>query len=906
MTRDMFIWWLTAQAFGMVGLPLTRFLFRALPDRGYAFGKSLGLLLSGYLAWLLAMLGLAPFGRGLLVICALAVGAIGLFITKDQRPTTNDQRTSTPRTVTIFNVQFSIPAGWRLLLCYEILFALALIFVALLRSYNPDPWGTERPMDYALFNAIRGSTAFPPHDPWLAGYSINYYYFGYLLMAAVSLVSGIAQGVAYNLSLALIFALTALGVAGVVVNLIGLTVKDEGRRTKDDRNIYRPSSVVRGPWSVVSGRIGAVLLAVVLVLFAGNQGGALEVVTGLEAPLAMDARDLARALQNGLGKREPLYLQYPYKPWAPELTTVLTPTDMVANFNWWNPSRAVWDTSRDPGDPTKYYAITEFPFFSFWLGDMHPHVMALPFGLLALALALQTIARPAAPTFAQGRRGWAELALIGIILGSLYTINSWDFPTYVLLFLGALLLLYVRLGNSVPMRENSSFVARHSSLSNVWWRHLAPQAVMALLAAWVFFAPFYLTFRSLVGGKQPLIDLPILSTITRTIGFVTWTKTPLHSFVIIFGLALLPLVAYVIAQSSQLVQQSELIPAEPADDQAADADQPASEPVAAATHAEQLGFAARLWMPDSWRYLPLALLAVLLLGVAAGFPLLVLLVLAIYAARLAITRARQPAEAFVLMAFALICLICFGTELVYIRDVFESRMNTIFKFYYQAWLIWGVLAGYAVWWLVAVFFRTENQELRTKRRQLWHAGSRFLVLGSLMIFVALLAGALVYPWLTAGKTFRDDQRIGLDGKTPPEHTPEGAAAIAWLRDNAAGDAVVLEAVGDDYDGRGIGANAVSASTGRATVLGWPGHEQQWRGGDPLSYAQIEPRKADVTEIYSGTDTLKAAELLKKYKVGYIYVGVAEQATYPQLDPNKLAQLGEQAFQQGNVTIYRVR
>jgi YYY domain-containing protein len=307
----------------------------------------------------------------------------------------------------------------------------------------------------------------------------------------------------------------------------------------------------------------------------------------------------------------------------------------------------------------------------------------------------------------------------------------------------------------------------------------------------------------------------------------------------------------------------------------------------------------------SWRYLPLALLAVLLLGIAVGFPLLVLLVLAIYAARLAIMRAAQPAAAFVLMAFALVCLICFGTELVYIRDVFELRMNTIFKFYYQAWLIWGVLAGYALWWLFSGR-RMKDEGQTTGASARWSLAVRRSSLAVLaVLFVALLAGALVYPWLTAVKAFRDDQRIGLDGKTPPEHTPEGAAAIAWLRANAAGDAVILEAVGDDYDGRGIGANAVSASTGLATVLGWPGHEQQWRGGDPPSYAQIEPRKADVTEIYSGTDTLKATELLKKYKVDYIYVGTAEQTTYT-LDPNKLAQLGEQVFQQGNVTIYRVK
>jgi uncharacterized membrane protein len=118
--------------------------------------------------------------------------------------------------------------------------------------------------------------------------------------------------------------------------------------------------------------------------------------------------------------------------------------------------------------------------------------------------------------------------------------------------------------------------------------------------------------------------------------------------------------------------------------------------------------------------------------------------------------------------------------------------------------------------------------------------------------------------------------------------------------------VILEAVGDDYDGRGIGANAVSASTGLATVLGWAGHQQQWRGGDPLSYAQIDPRRADVATIYNAGDLEQARGLLGKYGVDYIYVGTAEQATYDQLDLTKLAQLGEQVFQQGNVTIYQVK
>jgi YYY domain-containing protein len=874
MTTQIFIWWLVAQALGLAGLPLARFVFRALPDRGYAFAKPLGLLLTGYLAWLIAMLGLAPFGAPLLVLSALAVGGIGLFVA---RRTTNDDTYHTAR-FSILNSQFSIPQNWRMILGYEALFALALVFLASLRSRDfdgfigPNPWGTERPMDYALFNAILRSASFPPHDPWLSGYSINYYYFGYLLMAVMATLSGLATSVAYNLSLALIFALTALGVAGMVFNLIVLTTTDD-----------HPTSYVSGRWSVVGGRLTAIVLAVVLVLFAANQGGALQVITGTTMAVALEAPDLGRAIVNGLGPREPLYLSRPFKGEYFDGTSVITPTSILEatkTFNYWNPTRAVWDDYSQDGETARRYAITEFPFFSFWLGDMHPHVMALPFGLLALALALQTVARPAAPPFAMGRRGWLELALTSVMLGSQYLINSWDFPTYLLLFLGALLILHVRLGTKCPELgqqeelEGAEGIATPRPVRRVWWRLYASQAIMVLLGAVLLFIPFHLTFRSLVGRLDPVINLPILSTITRTLGIVTRSRTPIYSFLIIFGLFLLPLVVYVAAQgpAGTSITRS---------------------PVHPFTR-------SLLWIA----------LATLILGPLIGFPMLVLLPLAIYAALLAVERAEQPAAAFTLWGFAVGCLILFGTDVVYIRDVFEgysARLNTIFKFYYQAWLIWGLLAGYALWWLAAVFLRTENHpegaRPRIASRRLSTLGSRFLVFGSFGLFALLLVGALVYPWLTAGKSLREGQTVGLAGKTPREQTPDGAAAIAWLRANTSHNAVILEAVGGDYNGEGFG--GVSAATGLATVMGWPGHEDQWRGGDPAVRAMIEPRKAGVTTIYTTTDVEQARTLLEKYKVNYVYIGQLERTTFPPEGLAKFAQLGEPVFQQGDVTIYRV-
>jgi YYY domain-containing protein len=801
-------------------------------------------------------------------------------------------------------------SSWRMLLGYEALFALALLFLALLRSHDlgfvgPNPWGTERPMDYALFNAIRQSERFPPHDPWMAGYSINYYYFGYLLMACATMLSGLSPAVAYNLSLALVFALAALGASGLVYNLVGLT-RPEGKGLRGQQAADEKAFALGTRRSAFS-RWPAMLLAVVLVLFAGNQGGALQLLVGDYRVVALDGRQVVSAVVQAIGGVSQISVPNPTEAVEIGVIDSLEGRDATGEFNWWWPSRSVWDTYWECDQSTgacttvRRYVITEFPFFSFWLGDMHPHVMALPFGLLAMALALHTIARPALPAFGRRREGWLELVLVGIVLGSLYVINSWDLPTYVLLFLGALAVRFARDRVAVgerPRAENHRPGTRdqgpktqdtearqgaeemlhgdvalaltthdsqlkHSALSA---QHVvlafARQAGIVLLAAFALFLPFHLTFRSLVGGKEPLVDIPLLGGITRTIGFVTWGRTELHQFLIIFGLFLVPLVAHVLLQGR------------------------------------------RAWAADEGsllRWWPWATLLALALGVAIGFPLFALLPLGLGAARLAFVRAEEPAAAFTLGAFALGCAVCFGTELVYIRDTFESRFNTIFKFYYQVWLIWGVLAAYAVWFLVAGR-RTSDRGSEAGRRVGRFALSS-LVLG---LFVALLAGALVYPWHTAGQAFAEGQQVGLAGVTPRERTPDGAASIAWLRANARGDDVLLEAVGPAYDVGSLGFGGVSSATGLAAVMGWEGHQKQWRGGQPAVYEQIEPRAADVATIYSTADVSLAQQLLQKYGVDLIYVGGAERGTYPPEGLEKLAQIGEVVFQQGDVTIYRMR
>ena len=906
-------WWLVIQIIGIAALPLTTFLLRSLPERGYAFSKAVGLLSSTYLVWLLAMFGLGSFSVVLVVLAIAAVAGVGLALLRMQ----GVPLAPAPFVAWLRGI---VQQHWRMVLLSEAIFLLALIGAAWLRAHTlgfvgPHPWGTERPMDFAFFNAIRYSNAFPPPDPWLAGYSINYYYFGYMIMAVVAVLSGLEPAVAYNLSLALIFALTAQGIAGIISTLIALSHPAPPPAT-DTPAAPPPAHNHRlrqqGQWL-------APLLGMIVVLLAANQAGALQVIIGDYRVVALDAPQLASALGQALrNSGDVITLPHPAHTQEGDFGTfeTLERGDRVADFNWWWPSRALWDAFRDPASDTtlRRYNITEFPFFSFWLGDMHPHVMALPFNLVALVLALATVARSSLPPFAQGRIGWLELLLTGMILGSLYIINSWDLPTYLLLYTAALVVLAVRVAGGI---------------GQVAWRPVGKLLGMVLLAQYLLFLPFHLTFRSLVGFAAPLTDIPLLSRLSTILAPVVQGRSELHSFLIIFGLFLLPLLAmlYLLPASAAVPPPSPAdhpaVPDHPDHPAAPPPDTAPSPDTAQATAAPSpteatggTGSGGRIvvtqgggallieptvaaapaapatpalhWRGDWLAWLPLVLLPA---GLLLNFPLLALGGLMVFAFVQAIRWAQFPALAFSALVIALGSAICFGTEIVFIRDVFNNRMNTIFKFYYQVWLLWGTLTAFAVWWLMVV------PRLRWQRR---------VVYATLTVWLVLLLGSLVYPFVTLQTLARDGQFYGLAGITPRENTPAGAAATAWIRANVPPGSVVLEAVsptGGSYNGEGFA--AISASTGRPTVIGWVGHQVQWRGGDAQARAELEPRKADVELIYSTPDVAQAQALLQKYRVAYVYIGELERRIMSPESIAKFDQLGEPVFVQDEVTIYRI-
>ncbi len=212
-------WWLGIEILGLAALPLAWRLFRNLPDRGYPLAKPLGILLTSYLVWLSCSFGFLANTRSAIVVCLLVVAALSALYYWRGRGTSGSGTARESGNGRPGLLEFT-RRNRQLIVANEVLFAVAFGLWVVVRAYNPEIAGTEKPMDFAFLNAILRSEYFPPLDPWLSGFAISYYYFGYLVMAVVTKLSGVPSEVAFNLAIALLLALAANGAFSLTYNLV--------------------------------------------------------------------------------------------------------------------------------------------------------------------------------------------------------------------------------------------------------------------------------------------------------------------------------------------------------------------------------------------------------------------------------------------------------------------------------------------------------------------------------------------------------------------------------------------------------------------------------------------------------------------------------------------------------------
>ncbi len=822
------LWWLVIlEGVGWVAFPLAFVALSALRDRGFALAKAVGLLLWGYVTWLLPSLKWVPYSRELIAgaLAGLALLSLGVGIGRHAE------------------MAAFFKARWRLVIAYEVIFLAAFGAFLWVRCGNPDLWhpvtGGEKPMDLAYLTAILKSVSFPPYDPWFAGGAMNYYYFGWVLLASIIKLTGIVPEVAYNLAIPTLFALVFSGAVGIVYNLTASAEEEGGWFPRPLRY----------------GLAGGCLLAIL-----GNLGELTLVVGGL------------RQLGEGVAfqSRVPLLkaiVQVGAGLW--QVLSKRTPLPFRSEWWYWNPTRVM-----------KFGEINEFPFFSFLYGDLHAHILAMALALLALGAALQVAlrsrarapweGRPAAPwPGILGRLGLStdtilSLGLGSLVLGALWAANTWDYPTYTLIFLIAL---------AIGVYEERRRFDRQA------WLWLGVRGASTVVASYLLFGPFHGRFGS------------AYSQIERWRG----PRTPLGDYVIIHGVFLFILAFYLLALAFRPGVRNGV-----------------ARTVRLFWHHWKRRW--RAWvLYERWVRCPtlgyslawvaLALGGAVWLGLvmagawlwALALPLVGVGAALCLSARLAPERRLQAVWITLGLAMTL------AVEVVVLKgDI--GRMNTVFKFYLQVWILWALSAGAGLAYLA-------RDEARWPRRwrALWRWG-----LG------VLLLAASMYPPLATWARLRDrwDPSLPptLDGMaymTTAAHSENGSPitleydrrAIWWMREHIPGTPVVAEANTPFYRWGG----RISVYTGLPTILGWDWHQKQQRAA--YSGLVVDWRQQDVNDLYNTHDVSLARQIIARYNVRYIYVGELEAAYY---DPAGLAKFEamvgtdlEVVYRDGPVTIYRV-
>jgi YYY domain-containing protein len=804
------LWYIVLLVLGLVTFPLAYTLLPKLPGRGYTLSRTFGLLLWGYVFWLFGSLGILQNNLGGILFSLAAVISASIFALR--------------------KTDFGEIRSWFVehrayVIVGELVFLAAFAGWAFVRSANPEITATEKPMELAFINAVLRSPTFPPHDPWLAGYAISYYYFGYVLVGLLAKLTGTVAGIAFNLGVALVFGLAAAGIFGLVYDFLSVGgIPSRGHNPRAKRTFL----ALMGP---------------VYTLLVSNAVGFLELLHARGVFWQMGANGALRSnFWSWLDLKD--LVNPPVQPFSPVPGRYLW---------WWRASRVINDVSFTGGQQE---VIDEFPFFSFLLADLHPHVLAIPFAFLAVALAFNLFLGGFSGRF----KAWilefdlspTGLLVGGLVLGGMAFLNTWDFPIYVALFAGAYILQQA---------------LRKGWRSERLWEFFTLGFLLGGVGV-ALYLPFYIGFSSQAGGILPNILNP-----TRGVQLWVMFGTLFVPVFLFLGHAVrsqrgslgrgiglsLSFALLLWALTWLIIGGVQLVPG-------------AVEQVLASLGADS--GAAVIEESLSRRFSAIGGVATLVVLIGLG--------LATLLPDQNSHQDRPPvhgnaAYPFIILLILIGGLLVLVPEFFYLRDLFSTRMNTVFKFYYQAWLFWSLAAAFGT-------------------AALFQKGSGVPGLLRSAVIIGALGIGLVYPVLslqTKTNQFSPGSGFQLDGTLHGAYlSQDDQAAVAWFHSQPVGP--LVESVGGSYSGHG----RISAHTGIPALLGWPFHQNQWRGG----YEEVGSREGDIERIYRSSNWEEVKMLLDQYQVRYIYVGSLERTRYAVNDAKFYRNL-DVAFEQGSVVVF---
>jgi YYY domain-containing protein len=521
-----------------------------------------------------------------------------------------------------------------------------------------------------------------------------------------------------------------------------------------------------------------------------------------------------------------------------------TPMPLYPGDWYWYPSRVI------PGEP-----ITEFPYFSFIYADLHAHLIALPITVLVISWCLSVVLSKAR---------WGEkderLRLIGtivgftlggLVIGALRPTNTWDFYTYTVF--ASIALLYSILRHYHPRLNLKLKRGRLIEKMGV-----ALLAVMALVSLSVLlYQPFSYWFR------QGYTNIEI------------WKgdRTPLNSYLTHWGLFLFVIASWMGWETYHWLKTT---------------------PQSALKFLKPY----QQWINAGLIFFLILLLALLILGVSIA---LVAIPLGLWAVILMLRQGCSDGRRFLLFMIGTAVTLTLVVELIYLPgDI--GRMNTVFKFYLEAWILFALSAGVCLGWVV-------------KSLRYWNNHLEFFWQGVLFL---LVASATLFTLMGTADKIRDrmatDAPHTLDGMSYMEYATyydmgvemvleEDYQVIKWMQENIEGSPVILE--GQAYEYRW--GNRYTIYTGLPGVVGWNWHQRQQRA--ILRSNIVQERVDAVGTFYLTEDLTYVMDFIEEYDVSYIILGQLERAFFPGPGLDKFAayesQLWEEVFRYESTIVYEV-
>lgn len=949
MSHPVLIWLALVELLGLAAFPLAYFVCRRLSDRGWIVGKTIGLVLTAWLVWVLVSTGLFAYSASNIWIVIGTVVAVGGLLWLIQRK----------------QLLAFLRSQRREILVCEAVFLAAFVLFLLLRMWYPDlghqfsPVSAtnagsgrmgEKQLELAFLNAISRSRTFPPLDPFFAGGYINYYYFGYVLVASICKATTIAPAVGFNLAIPTFFGLLAATTFSI------------------GRTITR---------STIFG-----LVTVLFTCCIGNLNGLVQVVQGLQSVATVHSSIpfLGGCIEAGDGIIQALFYHR-----------------AIPAFDFWQSTRLI---------PPAGINFAEFPYFTYLFGDLHAHLMAFPMDLAVVAISLSlALSLPDD----DNRRIAATIVVAGLILGAIEATNPLDFPTYLAVLAAGLLAGYIglrRRGGRAYPRSSSGMVrdraeplgltreeARPEPVAiPVLSAHARPSATrteafdgsrtyepaaidcetagrvvpfershgvhslvrqVAYSLAWTAAAGVlaFALFPPLIQGYHPVFNTGI-ATVNSAAGSVRASilasqprlsgvqlshavhdalVTPLQIYWEIFGLFLFVIITWLIGLVRQLNGDLGLPPARSfhrstplAMERWNDLHQSSLRRLLSSTGVMMIaGLAIYLLVEDLW-----LLAFLLILGCLTAYVIYRGLL------RLPIPQLWLLGVAFLPIVLSAFCEIFFVRD--YLGGGLAFRMNTVAKVYNQIWILFALCASAGLYYVVD--WARQRRALPTTlstaprvvqdrrdwsgvlRRHKWWSGAFAILLGGSLIYV--------YSGTISRETYRqtwlpeNSVPFTLNGMAFMHAAyPGDFAAINWLNVHVKGTPVIIEADQAGYNWR----SRVVQFTGLPTLFGGIYEPAQ-------RYAsEIAPRQSVLEEIYGATDssvsgvTLKqfgvtrcrpgspaatpciATQLLRAYHVSYVYVGLMERQLWAQ-GVRKFAHMRalRRVFHYRDVSIYHVR